>query len=46
MRAKGFEDLREKPIRANDLMRVKAVQSTTDLLFSNEGSTMQGCARD
>ncbi len=34
--AKAFEDLWEKPIRASDLMRVKAVQNTPDFQFSNQ----------
>ncbi len=41
VRATGFKDLREKPIRANDLVKVKAVQSTTDFLFMNRNSVTE-----
>ncbi len=33
----GAKGLREKPIRASTLMRVKAVHDTSDFQFSNEG---------
>ncbi len=36
MVAKDFEGLREKPIRASALVKVKTVQSTSDFQFSNE----------
>ncbi len=36
MGIKGFEVLREKPMKTSALMRVKAVQSALDFQFSNE----------
>ncbi len=36
MGAKGFEEIKEKPIRTKALMRTKTAQSTPDFQFSNE----------